>query len=208
MTKPGIATALVLWAGIAVLLLVILGGFALFRRGMSARDNPSWIETFVATNVRRMAVPTKARRMRNPIPNTESNLAEARAHWADHCATCHGNDGSGNTTIGQNLYPKAPDMRLPATQSKNDGELYYTIQNGIRLTGMPAWGRVGENDADSWKLVHFIRHLPRVTTDELEQMKKMNPKTPEELREEQQEEQFLNEGQTSQQATEPTHHHH
>ena len=52
---------------------------------------------------------------------------------------CHGNDGKGKTTIGQNLYPKTPDMTLPATRNMTDGELYYTIQNGIRLTGMPFW---------------------------------------------------------------------
>jgi len=65
-------------------------------------------------------------------------IAEAKAHFADHCAICHANNGSGNTEIGRNLYPKAPDMRLPQTLNLTDGELYYTIHNGIRLTGMPA----------------------------------------------------------------------
>jgi mono/diheme cytochrome c family protein len=195
-------------AALVLLFAVAFMGVAAIRRGFSARDNPSWVEMFIAKSVRSMAVPAKARIMRNPIPNTETNLAEARSHWADHCATCHGNDGGGKTTIGQNLYPKAPDMRLPATQSKTDGELYYTIQNGIRLTGMPAWGQVGENDTDSWKLVQFIRHLPQVTLEEVEQMKKINPKTLEEFREQQEEEEFLNEDRTGQQATEPTHHHH
>ena len=59
---------------------------------------------------------------------------------ADHCATCQANGGSGQTEIGQNLYPKAPDMRLPRTQNLRDGEIYYIINNGVRLTGMPAWG--------------------------------------------------------------------
>jgi mono/diheme cytochrome c family protein len=81
---------------------------------------------------------------------TKQVLAEARAHFADHCAICHSNNGSGNTQIGQNLYPKAPDMRLPQTQNLSDGEIYYTIHNGIRLTGMPAWGTEVKDD-DSWK---------------------------------------------------------
>jgi mono/diheme cytochrome c family protein len=201
------AKALALWSALIAVLLMAFAGLTMIRHGFSARDKPSQIETFVARTVRGMAVPTKAKSMTNPIPNTADNLAEAMAHWADHCATCHANNGSGNTTIGENLYPKAPDMRLPETQLMSDGELYYTIQNGIRLSGMPAWGQVGENDEDSWNLVHFIRHLPKLTTEEEEQMQKMNPKSLEELKEEQEEEQFL-EGQPSDHAPKPSSHQH
>ena len=75
----------------------------------------------------------------------------------------------------------------------SDGELYFTIENGVRLSGMPAFGEehtVG-GDADTWKLVLFIRHLPNLTADELQRMKQLNPKTEEERREEKQEEDFL-----------------
>ena len=178
---------------------VAVDGLLTLRHGFSARDNPSWIETVVARTTRRMVVPAKVKRMRNQTPNTPENLAEARAHWADHCATCHANNGSGDTEIGRNLYPKAPDMSLLATQSLSDRELYYTINNGIRLTGMPAWGQAGENDEDSWKLVQFIRHLPQLTPEEEQEMKRLNPKGPGERQEEQEEEQFLNEGETGNQ---------
>ena len=123
-------------------------------------------------------------------------MEEARSHWADHCAYCHANDGSGDAEVGRNLYPPAPDMRQPKTQARTDGELYYTIENGIRLSGMPAWGNGGFNDEDTWKLVYFIRHLPRMTAQEVEVMKKLNPRSPMEIMEEQQEEEFLNEGTT------------
>ena len=196
-----------LWTVVLVIVVVALIGVRMIRRGFSAREQPSRLETLVATTVRNMAVPAKAKQMTNPVPNTVENKAEARAHWADHCATCHDNNGSGNTTIGQNLYPKAPDMRLPATQNMTDGQLYYTIQNGIRLTGMPAWGQDRENDEDSWKLVHFIRHLPQLTAEEEDEMKRMNPKGPEERQEELEEEQFLNEDQTGKQAPKPPTHH-
>ena len=192
---------------IVVVLLIAAGGLTMVRHGFSARDQPSWVETFAARSARSMAVPARAKQMPNPIPSTAENLAEARAHWADHCATCHGNDGKGKTAIGQNLYPKAPDMSLPATQKLTDGELYYTIQNGIRLTGMPAWGQVVANDEDTWKLVHFIRHLPQLTTEEEREMERLNPKGPEERQEEQEEEQFLNESQSGSQTPKPPAHH-
>jgi mono/diheme cytochrome c family protein len=143
--------------------------------------------------------------MRNPVGCSEEVLAQARAHWADHCATCHANNGNGDSMLGRTMYPRPPDMRMPETQRQSDGELYYTIKNGVRLSGMPAFGDPGDQDADSWKLVCFIRHLPQLSSEEEQDMKKLNPKTPEDLEEERQEEQFLNDGTPP---APPEHHHH
>jgi mono/diheme cytochrome c family protein len=178
--------------GSIVLIGAVASGVAMIRHGFSARDNPTWVETLVARTVRSMSVPSRAKQMKNPVQNTRESLAAAEAHWADHCAVCHANDGGGETVIGKNLYPKAPDMRLPSTQNLSDGELYYTIQNGIRLTGMPAWGEAGDKDEDTWKLVHFIRHLPQLTPEEEKGMERLNPKGPEDKMEEQEEQEFIN----------------
>jgi len=165
------------------------------NRGFSARDQPSAVEAMAARTVRRLAVPRRSRSLANPVYPSDEVFADARAHFADHCAVCHANDGSGNTTIGRNLYPKAPDMRLDATQSLTDGELYAIIQDGIRLTGMPAWGTEGDdNDEDSWKLVHLIRHLKDLTPEQLKAMGRMNPKSLDEIEEERQEQEFLRGG--------------
>jgi hypothetical protein len=97
-------------------------------------------------------------------------------------------------------------MRLPDTQNLTDGEIFYIIHDGIRLTGMPAWG-TEEKDDDSWKLVVFIRHLPYLTPKEEREMEALNPTGPGEKQEEQEEEQFLNEGQRGKQAPKPPMHH-
>jgi len=196
--------------GLALVVLAVVGAAiavtVLVQHGFSARDQPTAIEAFVARRLRHLAVPRSARQAKNPIPDTPDVLAEARAHFADHCASCHGNDGSGQTEIGQHLYPRTPDRRQADTQSLSDGELFYIIHNGVRLTGMPAWGdNPPEDDQDSWKLVHFVRHLPKLSPEELEAMKKLNPKSPQELAEEQEEEQFL-QGDDSP-APSPQHHH-
>lgn len=183
----------VLLIGLAVVL-ALIGGIVTIHHGFSARDSPSGIEKVMARTMRSLAVPSRAKHMKNSVPNSPENLQEATAHWADHCAFCHANNGSGDTEVGRNLYPKAPDMRLPDTQKLTDGELYYTIKNGIRLTGMPAWGAPGDADEDSWKLVYFIRHLPQMTAQEADEMKKLNPQSPMEKMEEQEEERFLEGG--------------
>lgn len=196
----------------AALLLVALGATAaaaLFlwigSQGISAKAEPGALETAIARTMRRLAVPSGDRKMKNPVPVTGEILTAGLVHWADHCAACHGNDGSGDTSIGVGLYPKPPDMRLPRTQSLSDGELFYIIENGIRLTGMPAWGDGTQEGAQgSWHLVHFIRKLPTLTPEEIAQMQAMNPRSPGEIREEEDMRKFLaGEGETPAAVTRP-----
>jgi mono/diheme cytochrome c family protein len=162
------------------------------RHGFGALDPPTRVEAFVARRLRHLAVPRDARQAENPVPRTPEGLARARGHFADHCASCHGNDGRGRTKLGESLYPKAPDMTLAGTQRLSDGEIFYIIENGVRLTGMPAWGEAGPHDAtESWELVHFIRHLPRITAEELAEMQHLNPKSRKELEDEEAVRKFL-----------------
>ena len=129
------------------------------------------VEAFIARHLRRLATAPHVKKLQNPVSPTLLNLAEARDHFADHCAICHANDGSGRTQINAGLYPPAPDMREEDTQSLTDGELLYIIKNGIRFTGMPGWGGEGE---ENWQLVLFIRHLPDLAPSEIELMKEIN----------------------------------
>jgi mono/diheme cytochrome c family protein len=183
------------------------GLLVLRSEGFSANQPPGAVETWFARQVRSAAVPRDARDRANPIADSPQIEADARAHWADHCAGCHGNDGSGESLMGKRTYPPAPDMRLAATQQMTDGELFYIIQNGIRFSAMPAWGGgPGHDEEDSWKLVRFIRHLPNLTWDEKKEMQQMNPKSPDEIKEEQDEEKFLK-GEKSNEPEVPHHHH-
>ncbi len=99
------------------------------------------------------------------FPSIVRETIADRAHFADHCAVCHGNDGKGQTAFGKGLYPRPPDLSAPATQDLSDGELFYVIENGVRFTGMPAFGGEGP-PALTWHLVTFIRHLPSLTPEE------------------------------------------
>ncbi len=177
----------------------------MMHRGFSARNAPGVVESTLAGSMRDSAIPARYKAMKNPVTASPDVLHDGMAHWADHCATCHGNDGRGNTMFGNTMYPRPPDMRRKETQDMSDGELYYTIQNGIMLSGMPAFGTPGDNDLDSWKLVVFIRHLPSLSQSEVTDMEKMNPKSPDEMQEEQQEDNFLQDGQAPAQV--PSSHH-
>lgn len=165
-------------------------GLMLIHHGFSARDEPSRLESVIATSVRRLSIPSAAKQRENPFGHTSEVLGEAMQHFADHCASCHGTDGAGQTQLGRSLYPRAPDMRAPGTQDQSDGELHYVIQNGVRLSGMPAFGELGD-DTDSWKLVQLIRQFPRLTSEERKRMEHYLPKSAAELEAERAEEEFL-----------------
>jgi mono/diheme cytochrome c family protein len=169
----------------------------MMHRGFSTRVPPGSVESSLATTMRDMAIPSRYKTMKNPVAVTPEVIHEGMAHWADHCATCHANNGSGDTMYGNTMYPRPPDMRKKDTQEVSDGELYYTIKNGIRLSGMPAFGDPGDDDLDSWKLVAFIRRLPSLPDQEEMEMERLNPKGPEEMQEQMEEDQFLNGGKAS-----------
>lgn len=165
-----------------VLLLVMVAGifgWLLLRKGFSARDEPSAIEAAMARTMRGLATPASAKNLKNPLTASPENLQMGLEHFADHCAVCHANNGNGDTMFGRNMYPKPPDLRLSLTQNLTDGEIYSIIQNGIRLTGMPAFGQPGRtDDQGSWQLVQFIRHLPKLTPEQEAEMKRLNPVSP------------------------------
>jgi mono/diheme cytochrome c family protein len=186
--------------GVVLLVLAALGlaSVAYVRvTGLRAATEPGPLETRIARSVRSLAIPQAERQRANPVPGSAAAVADGLAHFADHCAICHANDGSGNTEVGRGLFPKPPDMRAAATQGLTDGELFYIIENGIRFTGMPAFGTGEGRGEDSWHLVHFIRELPRLTREQIERMEALNPRAPDEIRQQIAEEEFLKGGGTT-----------
>lgn len=176
-----------------LLLLFAVAGLVYVRAtGLRADVEPGPLEARVARALRSLAVPAAERDRQNLTPASAEALEAGMAHFADHCAICHGNDGSGDTDFGRGMYPRPPDMRREGTQELSDGELFYIIEHGIRFTGMPAFGTGhAEHGEESWQLVHFIRHLPKLSDAELERMRELNPRSAAEIRQEIEEERFL-----------------
>jgi mono/diheme cytochrome c family protein len=199
-------STLILILVVAAIGLAVAATASILHDGLSARAKPSALESVLARNARMLALPHGARSVRNPIAASPEVLREARLHFADHCAVCHGNDGKGESMMGKGLYPKPPDLSAEQTQKLSDGELFWIIENGVRFTGMPAFGSEHSSPDDSWKLVLFIRHLPQISADERLEMERYNPKGPEDRDEEQEELDFLR-GAPVQQKPEPKHHH-
>jgi mono/diheme cytochrome c family protein len=188
--RPAIKGALVT---LAILAIAGVLGTVIFLKatGLSARATPGPVEIAVAGRLRALAVPSEYARLSNPVLMNDESVANGMAHFADHCAQCHGNDGAG-AQMGKDMFPPTPDLTASSTQELGDGTLFYIIEHGVRFTGMPAFGtETFEGEESSWHLVNFIRHLPKLTEAELEEMAAMNPRPPAEIRQEIEEQRFL-----------------
>jgi mono/diheme cytochrome c family protein len=163
---------------LTLVLLVAVIAVASRGTGLSARRTAWPGEERLARFVRAWTLPAEYRRVTNPVEPSAEALRAGMEHWADHCAICHDNNGSGQVPVGRGLFPGAPDMRAAPTQGLSDGALFYAIEQGVPFTGMPAWSTgTARGERESWELVLFIRHLPQITPAEIEEMEKLNPKS-------------------------------
>lgn len=131
--------------------------------GCTADKRPTKVETTLANMAKDVVVPIEAESKPNPLAVNKNTLIEGRKVYLQSCAICHGTDGHGHTELGRGMYPPAMDLTSPHVQHWNDPELFWIIQNGVRLTGMPSW-KSTISKQDTWKLVNFIHDLPRAET--------------------------------------------
>jgi mono/diheme cytochrome c family protein len=128
-------------------------------QGCSADKQPSQDETSLANAAKDVTIPLEAGRKQNPLPDTDEVVSQGQEVFLGSCAQCHGADGRGDTSVGRSMDPPAKDLDSPHVQHWSDAELFWIVQNGVRLTGMPAW-RSSISDNDTWKLALFIHKLP------------------------------------------------
>jgi mono/diheme cytochrome c family protein len=129
--------------------------------GCKADKQPSPEETSLANAAKDVIIPLEAGKVKNPLPETGEIVSQGQEVFLGSCAQCHGADARGDTNVGRNMNPPAMDLSSPHVQHWSDAELFWIIQNGVRLTGMPSWkSSISEND--TWKLARFIHNLPRL----------------------------------------------
>ena len=130
-------------------------------QGCTAEKQPSHGETTLANAAKDVVIPLEAGKRKNPLPETDEVLSQGQQVFLESCTLCHGPDGHGGAPIGRNMDPPAMDLGSPHVQHWSDAELFWIIQNGVRLTGMPSW-KSSISDDDTWKLARFIHNLPRI----------------------------------------------
>lgn len=138
-----------------------LAAMVMINFNLSALPEPGKLETRVATRAKRILI-ARASRSGVPAPPavTSATLEEGDRRFGAECAMCHGRDAHNLTDNGRWMYPRAADLLSPDVQKYSDQELFWIIKNGVRFTGMPAFGNV-ESDEHIWQLVQYLRSMAR-----------------------------------------------
>lgn len=128
----------------------------------SASKPPGRLEERVARFALDRSIARHARKEVNPLAGTPEAARAGLRLFVTHCVACHGAPGLDPTEEGASLNPPAPGLTLARVQSRSDGELRWIVSNGIRMTGMPAFGP-SRTEKEIWQLVAAVRRLPRLT---------------------------------------------
>ncbi len=149
-----------IWGIVFMLVLLGVGGLVFTLRGYmntSADAQPGMLETYLATHALDASIERHAVKASNPVPETDENLSAGMIGYTMNCSGCHGTLDRKECKLGTAFYPPAPNL---ATDALDDPQwqTFYVIKNGIRYTGMPAWGKVLD-DQTIWKITSFLSRL-------------------------------------------------
>ena len=161
--------------GVFVTLVIIVGGaYLLLRSGKvslatTAEPLPlekELVQLTLDANVR------SAKDKTNPLPETDENMLAAAKEFKEHCVFCHGAPGRLRPPLATMMMPKPPQLFDKDNMVTDDpeGEIFWIISNGIRLSGMPGFGDHLE-EKERWQIAMLLKHadkLPAAVQAELE----------------------------------------
>src|SRR5271166_4679328 len=124
----------------------------------NADARPSALERWAARTSLRATVAREAPKQTDPLPVDDSNLAAGSKLYGDNCMVCHGASDGQASNIAAGLYQHAPQLGKHGVEDDPEGETYWKIDHGIRLTGMPAFGK-SLTETQIWRLATFLKHM-------------------------------------------------
>ena len=154
--------------GLVLLMFVLVAP----RLNWSAGAEPSALESRIADWVRERWIAIHATGQTNPLTPTPQVLAGGREEFKEHCAVCHGLDGSGRNGFHADFYPPIPRL-TDETQEMSDSEIFFVVARGVALSGMPAFGAHHSAD-EMWKMVLWMRHLPNLSAAERKEIERQS----------------------------------
>jgi len=151
----------VIWTVVAsaVLGVLIAAGViysGIFNVAATVEDAPPLRWLLVTT--REASVQRRARDIQAPAPGGAERVENGFRIFREVCAMCHTPPGRPATAMTKGLNPEAPAL-AELVEDMTDAELFWVTKNGIRFTGMPAWGS-SHNDQEIWDVVAFMRTSP------------------------------------------------
>lgn len=156
---------------IAALLVGLLGGLFIVLSGafnVAAIEPDSAVTEWVLHTTMRRSVAMRSAAIVAPKSFTEAQARDGFGEFSAMCAGCHGAPGRMRSAVGKGLRPRAPDL-AQAARNWDSGSLFWIVKNGIKMTGMPAFGPTHE-DQTIWNIVAFVSRLPDMTPEQYRQL--------------------------------------
>ena len=144
--------------------ILISGTVVLLLSNCTANRKPSTVEQALANAAKDVVIPLEAENLKNPLAPTPEIIKKGFETYQRSCSLCHSADGHAHNQLGEAMYPPAMDLTSPHVQHWTEAELFWIIQNGVSLTGMPSWKSILTPE-QTWELVHYIKSLPNVSPE-------------------------------------------
>ena len=155
--------------GVLVALLILISvSFILLGSGvlnMAATEEPGTLETSLAGWTVDRSVAVRAPDEINPFKDDPKAIEKGLVHYRAMCLQCHGASNVEADEFAQGLNPSPPDLAI-AGKERKDGELFWITKHGIRMTGMPAFGK-SHSDEEIWQIVAFVRGLDELSESQI-----------------------------------------
>lgn len=164
--------ALVLVSGVAVIGYAYSG---LYDVAASEPDNAAL--RWLLVTVRNRSIDRRAAGIEVPSLTDPGLVEEGFEHYHEMCVGCHLAPGLGSSEIRSGLNPQPPLLAQVVPHS-SPARLFWVIKNGVKMSGMPAWG-ASHSDQMIWAMVAFLERLPNMTPAEYQAMEKKLASMPE-----------------------------
>lgn len=135
-----------------------------------AANVPHWDTTkWFMEKVREQSIAAHSKGIVVPSLKDPNLINAGFQHYHAMCRRCHNAPGYLRTEISQGLYPPPPDFTAKETTLPGDAEVFWIVRNGLKMTGMPAFG-VTHNDEELWGMTVFARHVKVLKPEEYDAM--------------------------------------
>ena len=125
---------------------------------VSASSSHSSIVNWLLSTTSHASIERNAKGIEVPVLSDDALVRAGVNDFDGMCAGCHGAPGQDPEAMGQGLNPPPPDL-AESVSEMSPAELFWVTKNGIKMTGMPAWGATHDDDA-IWPVVAFMTKLP------------------------------------------------
>lgn len=168
----GLATGVLatLVVAVAAWLAVVYGGMYNVAATDQHADLVRW--TFDTTMHRSVSARADEEPVELPANPSRETLATGASHYADTCVHCHGAPGRDPSEWSRDMRPEAPHLAEAATEW-SAGEIHWIVSNGIKMTGMPAFGPRHSRE-ELLALTAFVSVLPGLTPEEYTQFTELS----------------------------------